>query len=147
MLVVRNVWLAMKGILRSARQIINAELEPLNLSGAEGDLLFLLLTGSNHLQQEQLAEQLDIDKAAVSRVIDSLEAKGYVRRVRRDEDRRAYSVSLTAKASEIGDDVKGVYDRLYTLVSKGITEEEFMEIKSLLSRVAVNIEAKGENNV
>jgi predicted transcriptional regulator len=54
--------------LRSARQIINAELEPLNLSGAEGNMLFLLLTGSNNLQQEQLAEQLDIGKAAVSRV-------------------------------------------------------------------------------
>ena len=82
MLSIQHIWLDMKEILRSARQKINAELEPLNLSSAEGDILFHLLTGSNNLQQEQLADRLDIGKAAVSRAVDSLEAKGYVTRTR-----------------------------------------------------------------
>lgn len=144
MLLIRNIWLDMKEILRSARQIINAELEPLKLSGAEGDILFILLTGSNNFQQEQLAEQLDIGKAAVSRVIDSLESKGYVTRVRQNEDRRAYRVSLTDKAFSFGADIKGIYDRLYMLVRKGIADEEFIHIESLLSRVAANLQSLGD---
>ncbi|NLY97482.1 MAG: MarR family transcriptional regulator, partial [Clostridiaceae bacterium] len=80
MLYIRDMWLAMKNVIRTARKTINKNLEPLNLSGAEGDMLYILLTGSNGLRQEQLAEQLDIGKAAASRVIDSLEAKGYVMR-------------------------------------------------------------------
>ena len=144
MLLIRNIWLDMKEILRSARQIINAELEPLKLSGAEGDILFILLTGSNNFQQEQLAEQLDIGKAAVSRVIDSLESKGYVTRVRQNEDRRAYRVSLTDKAFSVGEDIKGIYDRLYMLVRKGIADEEFIHIESLLSRVAANLQSLGD---
>jgi MarR family transcriptional regulator for hemolysin len=144
MLLIRNIWLDMKEILRSARQIINAELEPLKLSGAEGDILFILLTGSNNFQQEQLAEQLDIGKAAVSRVIDSLESKGYVTRVRQNEDRRAYRVSLTDKAFSVGADIKGIYDRLYMLVRKGIADEEFIHIESLLSRVAANLQSLGD---
>ena len=46
MLLIRNVWLDMKAILRTAAKSV-----------LSGNLLYLLLTGSNKLQQEQLAEQ------------------------------------------------------------------------------------------
>ncbi len=141
---IRNIWLDMKGVLRSARQIINAGLEPLNLSSAEGDILFHLLTGSNTFQQEQLAEQLDIGKAAVSRAIDSLEAKGYVMRARKREDRRAYSVFLTDQAFSVGEKIKSIYENLYASVKQGITDEEFAGIESVLLRVAANLQTLGD---
>jgi DNA-binding MarR family transcriptional regulator len=119
--------------------MINAGLEPLGLSSAEGDILYLLLTGSNDLQQEQLAEQLDIGKAAVSRAVDSLVSKGYVTRIRQQQDRRAYSVSLTDKALTAGSDIKGIYDNLYALVRRGIADDEFVRIGSVLSRVEANL--------
>ena len=37
---VRDIWIHMKAILRSARQIVNSELASLNLTGAEGDIIF-----------------------------------------------------------------------------------------------------------
>jgi DNA-binding MarR family transcriptional regulator len=144
MLSIQHIWLDMKEILRSARQKINAELEPLNLSSAEGDILFHLLTGSNNLQQEQLADRLDIGKAAVSRAVDSLEAKGYVTRTRQHRDRRAYSIALTDKATAAGADIVGIYERLYTLVKKGISDDEFNHIESLLTRVAANLQSSGD---
>jgi DNA-binding MarR family transcriptional regulator len=144
LLSIQNVWLEMKDILRSARQRINGELEPLGLSSAEGDILFHLLTGCNHLQQEQLADRLDIGKAAVSRAVDSLEAKGYVERIRQQKDRRAYGITLTDKTVSAGADIVGIYERLYTLVKKGISEEEFGQIEALLSRVAANLQSPGD---
>lgn len=141
MLLVRSIWLDMKDILRSARQIINAELAPLNLSGAEGDVLFLLLTGSNNLQQEKLAAQLDVDKAAVSRVVNSLESKGYVSRLRQDTDKRAYSITLTDHSVAVGPDIKRIYDQLYQRVRSGIPDDEILQIESLLSRVADNLQS------
>jgi DNA-binding MarR family transcriptional regulator len=143
----RTLWLEMKDVLRSARQFINAELAPLNLSGAEGDILFHLLTGSNHFRQEQLAQQLDIGKAAISRAVDSLESKGYVVRVRLEEDKRALSVSLAEKAISAGSTVTGIYERLYTLVKQGIADEEIAQIESLLARVAKNLQSLEEKNV
>lgn len=144
MLTMRDIWLEMKGVLRAARQSINAGLEPLDLTSAEGDILFLLLTGSNHCQQEQLAQGLDIGKAAVSRAVDSLVGKGYVDRVRQPEDRRAYSVSLTARATAVGADIEGVYNNFYRRVKTGIAEEELAHIVSVLSRVAGNLQTAGE---
>ncbi len=144
MLLIRKIWLDMKEILRLARQIIDTELEPLNLSGAEGDLLFLLLTGSNNLQQEQLAEQLDKGKAAVSRTVASLESKGYVIRVRNNSDKRAFNVTLTEKAFSVGEEIKEIYDELYVQVREGIADEEFIQVESLLKRVAENLKSQGE---
>jgi len=143
---IRRLWLDMKAILRATRQIINGELEPLNLSGTEGDILFHLLTGSDGFQQERLAEQLDIGKAAVSRTIDALEAKGYVARARRPGDRRSLSVRLTDKGLSIGAVVEGVYERLYALVGRGIAEEELLGIESLLARVASNLEHREDGS-
>jgi len=144
MLLIRKIWLDMQEILLLARQNINAQLEPLNLSGAEGDLLFLLLTGSNNLNQEQLAKQLDKGKAAVSRTIASLESKGYVKRIRNNSDKRAYSVTLTDKAFSAGDNIKEIYDQLFTRVRNGIPDEEFIHLESLLTRVAANLKSQGD---
>lgn len=146
MLLIRNIWLDTKVILRLARQFIVAELEPLNISRAEGDILFLLLTGSNDLQQEQIADQLDIGKASVSRTISSLESKGFVVRTRQDTDKRAYIISLTKRALVIGAEVTGVYDRLYLLIRKGVANEKFMSIESLLTQITDNLKSVSLDN-
>lgn len=146
MLLIRKMWLDMKGVIRSARKIINAQLEPFGLTGTEGDLLFLLVTGSDNLQQEQLAEQLDIGKAVVSRAVDSLVSKGYVSRTRSNTDRRAYTINLTDKALKISKSITEVYDNLYSLARKGIADDDFINIETLLSRISKNLQHCGDCN-
>ena len=141
---IRPLWLEMKAVLRSARLMINAELTPLQLTGSEGDILFHLLTGSNESTQEELARQLDIGKAAISRVVDSLEAKGYVLRMKSTKDKRAYSICLTEKGRLAGKDIVCVYETLYRRVKSAIADEELVLIESLLKRVASNLDMMGE---
>ena len=138
MLLIRNVWLDMKAILRTVRQIINEELKPLNLSSSEGNLLYLLLTGSNKLQQEQLAEQLDVDKAAVSRVVNSSNQKDMLfANVIIMID--AHYICLTNKVALIEDEVKRIYDDLYALVRHDIPDEEVYRIEQLLAQIKNNL--------
>lgn len=146
MLLIRKMWLDMKGVIRVARKIINAQLEPFGLTGTEGDLLFLLVTGSDNLQQEQLAEQLDIGKAVVSRAVDSLVSKGYVSRTRSNTDGRAYTINLTDKALKISKSIAEVYDNLYSLARKGIADDDFINIETLLSRISKNLQHCGDCN-
>jgi len=142
-----SIWLDMKRVLRTARQIINAELEPLNLSSAEGDILFHILAGDSKFTQENLAESLDIGKAAISRAVNSLERKGYLARVRLSEDRRAYIVSPTDKAFSAGKEIKRIYNSLYMNAKKDITDEELESIESMLSRVSINLQTLENENV
>ena len=98
---IRDIWLYAHNMIRSARQIINRSLRPLGLSSAEGNVLLHLWTQGQEMGQEQLVEQLDVSKPAVSRTLHLLERKGYVLRQRDPDDKRAHRIRLTDRALEI----------------------------------------------
>jgi len=53
------------------------------------------------LRLQVLAEEMFLDKSTASRVIDTLERKGYVSRVEDDEDRRAVRIQATDAGHEL----------------------------------------------
>ncbi|MEJ2596815.1 MAG: MarR family transcriptional regulator [Anaerolineales bacterium] len=135
---IRDIWLHANNMIRSARQIINDNLQPLNLSSAEGNILLHLLTQGQEMGQEQLVNQLDISKPAVSRALNSLERKGYVTRQRDPNDKRARWVRLTDKALEIGPAVEQAYNHVYKLAMQGISQDEFDDFVKLFGRISEN---------
>ena len=135
---IRDIWLHAHNMIRAARQIINQNLRPLNLSSAEGNLLLHLLTQGHEMGQEQLVEQLDVSKPAVSRALNALETKGYVTRQQDPDDRRAQRVRLTDKALAIGPAVEGAYNQVYRLALEGISQEEFDTFVQLFARMSEN---------
>jgi MarR family transcriptional regulator for hemolysin len=139
---IMDVWLHAHNMIRSARQIINQELGPLGLTSAEGNILLHLFTRGQEMGQEQLVEQLDVSKPAVSRTLHSLESKGYVTRRRDPDDRRAHRVRLTDKALEVGPTVEQVYNNVYTLAMQGISQEEFDSFVRLFARMSENLTGK-----
>lgn len=136
---IRDVWLHAHTMLRTARQIINENLRPLNLSSAEGNVLLHLWTQGQAMGQEQLVEQLDVSKPAVSRTLDSLEAKGFITRQPDPNDGRAHRICITDKARAIGPAVEQAYNQLYALAMQGISQEELAEFVTLFGRMAENL--------
>jgi DNA-binding MarR family transcriptional regulator len=142
MLDIRDIWIHMKAILRSARQIVNSELASVNLTGAEGDILFHLLSASEGLSQEKLAECLDIGKAAISRTVNSLDSKGYVHRERQADDWRTYRVTLTTAAQGVSETIEHAYKTVYETALRGISESEFRRFGRLLEEVYENLNSR-----
>jgi DNA-binding MarR family transcriptional regulator len=136
---IQDIWLHAHNMIRSARQIVNGDLRPLNLSSAEGNILLHLLMQGQEIGQEQLAEQLDISKPAVSRALDSLETKGFVTRQQDPDDRRVHRVRLTDQALESGPAVKLAYNQLYALAMQGISQEELGYFVRLFARMSENL--------
>jgi DNA-binding MarR family transcriptional regulator len=136
---IRHIWLHAHNIIRSARMMINENLRPFNLSSAEGNILLHLLTQGHEMGQEQIVEQLDVSKPAISRALDSLEEKGFVTRQTDPGDRRMQRVRLTDRALETGPAVEEVYNQFYNLAIKGISQEELNETFKLFSRVSSNL--------
>lgn len=135
---IRDIWLHAHNLIRTGRQIINENLRPLGLSSAEGNIMLHLLTQGQEIRQEQLVEQLDISKPAISRTINSLERKGYVVRHPDPDDKRAHLIRLTDRALEIGLAVEQAYDHVYRLALQGISQEEFDYFVKLFSRMSEN---------
>lgn len=59
------------------------------------------LVKKGRLRLQALAEEMFLDKSTASRVVDTLERKGYVSRVEDSEDRRAVQVEVTESGHEL----------------------------------------------
>ncbi|MEW6524862.1 MAG: MarR family transcriptional regulator [Bacillota bacterium] len=133
-----TLWVHAHNILRSARQILNEELESLGLSSAEGNILLQLLSQGDSVHQEDIGERLDISKPAVSRAVNSLEAKGYLARTPDARDRRATLVLLTGKAKATGPHIESIYQQLVALAAQGLSPEEIHGFTRVFERVSEN---------
>ncbi len=143
---IMDIWLHAHNMIRSGRQIINSNLRPLGLSSAEGNILLHLFTQGQEMGQEQLVEELDVSKPAVSRTLNSLEKKGYVLRQRDPDDKRAHRVQLTDKALEIGPAIEQAYNHIYSLVMQGISQEELDYFVNLFGHMSENFAAEQAKN-
>jgi MarR family transcriptional regulator, transcriptional regulator for hemolysin len=142
---IKDIWAYAHNIIRTSRQLINDDLKPLGLSSAEGNILLQLLTLDQAPLQEQIVETLDISKPAVSRALDSLEDKGYIRRIQDTTDKRAKRVYLSAKARQIGPQIVTIYSHVFSIGAQGISEDEIREFISLFARVSASFSAAREN--
>lgn len=71
--------------------------------------LYLLDRSTTSLTQSELAEQLQVDKVAVVRLVDYLSEKGYVRRKVDSQDRRKQHVVLLPKSEEILPEIREAF--------------------------------------
>ena len=138
---IRDIWLCANSIIKSARQMVNEELEPLKLSSAEGNILLHLLTSEHIMRQEDLVEELEVSRPAVSRALLSLERKGFVERKKDFADKRVSRVFLTEKAREIGPTVENIYEDVFSLAAEGVSEDEIRSFIELFKRISRNFSA------
>lgn len=137
---IRDIWLHAHHVIRSGRQIINQKLQPLHLSSAEGNVLLHLLTQGQGIVQEQLVEQLDVSKPAISRTLASLEAKHYITRQRDPNDKRALRIWLTDKALESGPTIEQAYNYVFNLALQDISQDELDFFLILFRRISKNFD-------
>ena len=84
---------------QAAHALAIERLEPLGLSPRAWGVLSTL-TESGPLTQIELATALSIDRTAMVYLLDELEARGLVERVRNPNDRRSFLIHLTAIGRE-----------------------------------------------
>ena len=111
----------------------NFEAEGLDITHAQLGLLSDLFL-EDGLTQQQLAAKVWKDKAAVKRMVDLLEEKGYVERSP-GEDPRSYKVCLTPKARNIQKDLRRISDMTMRQMTGGIDPKELEICISVLSRI------------
>ncbi|MEC0372724.1 MarR family transcriptional regulator [Paenibacillus chibensis] len=119
-------------------QYLKRQLAPYQLA-PEQHLILALLMEREGMSQNAIAEQLGKDKSSITRMIFSLEGKGYIRRLECSNDRRSVEVYLTDKGKELREAVNTIGQTTRELLSKGLTEEETSELRRLLGQVRENV--------
>jgi len=104
------------------------------------------------LQQEGCSTAADLsrigchDTGAVTRLLDRLESKGLIQRLRSADDRRVVNLALTEEGMKAAAEVPKIIAELANQVLTGFSEDEFLMFRDLLNRALVNARALNEEN-
>jgi DNA-binding MarR family transcriptional regulator len=125
---VRQEWIA----------TLDVELKPLDLTAAQ--YIVMLNVGSGRAETPvDLCRLLQYDTGAMTRLVDRIEAKGLIRRVAHDADRRCVVLDLTAAGHELYPRLVQIAVDMNKRALKGFTREEAAALENLLKRVALNV--------
>jgi DNA-binding MarR family transcriptional regulator len=90
------------------------------------------------LTAADIAREYGIDASAVTRLIDRLEKRGLLSRVRSEEDRRVVRLALTDEGQATAEKIPAIFTRVLDNLLAGFTPEEVGFLKSMLRRILAN---------
>jgi DNA-binding MarR family transcriptional regulator len=126
-------------LYRYTQSYLKKKLEPYNLGAGQLPIL-LMLFQKEDVRQVDLAAQLQIDKTSMARTISKLEANGYIRRNKDDQDYRAYRISLTSRARNFKDNLLPILKNWTTILMQNFTPAERDQFIAFLRKAAENAE-------
>lgn len=97
----------------------------------------LYLLGS--MSAGELARSLGHDGGALTRLLDQLEEKGYLRRKPDPQDRRALRIELTASGKSLCQELKGCSDRVMNAAQKSLDKNERRHLIDYLQRILTTL--------
>ena len=113
------------------------------LSPSHGYLLRLVLAKPG-TTQKVLADEMELAPSTVTRFLEALEQKGFVKRSCCTQDGRATTVDATKKASAIAKDLERASQRLTQFLAEHLGDRETSELVEILKRNAKKITETNE---
>ena len=125
------------------QRIKNLEMTEFGLKGTHAMCLFYLHHSSLGLTAAQLCQLCDEDKAAISRTLAELEAKGYLQ-ARSGKKYRA-EITLTPEGTALSQKMDALIENWVSAGGDGLTEEQRGTFYQSLELIAANLKEKYEN--
>ena len=136
-----SVGYLMRKVLSSIRTQADAQLSTHDLTYAQWVPLYKIAR-SGQATVASLARDLETDPAAMTRVLDRLEAKGLVARERSTTDRRVVQIALTPEGQAVAARVPPVLAEVLNGHLSDFTHDEWQQLLHLLRRMLANGEAR-----
>ena len=87
------------------------------------------------MSASELARSVELDGGAMTRQLDQLEAKGFLRRVRHEQDRRARRIELTEVGAGLWGQLTGCNERVLEAAQRSLNADERTQLHDYLGRV------------
>ncbi|MEY2891498.1 MAG: hypothetical protein RJA98_1406 [Pseudomonadota bacterium] len=124
-------------LMSAMRRDIERRMTAHDLTAAQWLPLWKLKLGACHNAQ-QIACDLNIDPGAVTRLIDRLQAKGLIERVRSESDRRVVNLALTDAGAEVAQAIPHALAEVNNAFLSGFSADEWQQLIGLLDRMLAN---------
>lgn len=128
----------MHDVSRLRRSVFDAYMKPLGVTRSQWWVLAYLSRHDGMIQSD-LANVLDLGKAALGALIERLEATGLVERRPDPVDRRAKRVYLTGRGSQLITAMRTQSNAMSERMLAGLTAADRKQLVNLLTQVKVNL--------
>ncbi len=126
-------------IHRKAHQIINLKLREYDIDVGQ---IFLLRFIHCHdgISQEQVAQNLYLDKTTVSKNVKRLLHNGYLRRTVNKKDQREYQLFATRKTKVLSPEIDAILIDINKLMVRNLSQDEQHQSEQILEKMLKNFE-------
>lgn len=101
-------------------------------------LVLKTLQENDQLPQNQIAELVFKDYASITRIIELLVQKEYIRRKINATDRRKFELEITEKGNKMIEDIYPIVMENRKQALSGLAEGEVKQLKELLEKLIIN---------
>ena len=134
----RNFGFLLNDVARLMRTVYDRRVKSLGLTRSQWWVLNHLFRGDG-VTQTELAETMEIEKPTLGRLLDRLEAKGWVRREDDATDRRAWRVYLTDEVGPAMRELRAVAAELRRDALAGLSAAERERFVDTLLAIKANL--------
>lgn len=124
-------------LFRMGERVLNRQLAGSGISSGTAPLLLELRDGESR-NPVALAAAIGIDKAYVTRALQSLKRAGYVTVVPMTADRRSVTVSLTKEGHAAAGRVEDAMRTWVAIVSQGVSQEDLETVNTVFDQFYAN---------
>lgn len=129
-----EVWDLITGLTRKINKETDKALEQIGLSYFEFKVM-CALEEEGKVPMSRIAEKYMLTKAGLTSIIDRLEEKELVRRVRSESDRRVIYVELTEKGREKLIESRKIFLNVLSSFLSKLSEDEIKELERIFSKL------------
>ncbi len=134
------------GIYRDWHFLNAKESKKLKLTRTEQDIILCLITKGNRLTQRFLSEFYRLDCAQLTRALNSLESKGYIRRIIDSDDKRNRLVELINPEADYAKAIIEINDNIYGSILAVLSDDEQTQLEEMLERICEVVANIRKNN-
>jgi DNA-binding MarR family transcriptional regulator len=120
-------------------QVAEERFASLSISFTQWLVLTWLNAHEGHISATRLSTEIGHDMGALTRVVDELERRGYVKRERSRRDRRAVEIAITATGRQQAQDARRVLVQLLNQLVAPFSGEEVDTLIRLLRRLMLHL--------
>jgi MarR family transcriptional regulator for hemolysin len=98
------------------------------------------LADKDGISQKELSVLTEKDQPTLTRILDCLDKKQWIRREANAQDRRSFLVTITKEGRKLQEELIHIEQELLGQVMKDISDEQFQQLKIILASISKSIE-------
>lgn len=123
-------------------------MKSMGLTPAQMDiLLFLSMRQREEITQKDIETALRLSNPTVTGILNRMEEKDMIRRVRKEEDKRCRLVQMTDKSRICMESLRQDMEQEEERLTKGMTSQQTEEFRNMLKMVLTNITGQEEPEI